>query len=136
MAQYFINAKQLDLYIEKYYVYHLNKPDQNCYIIDLRDRDSFLEEHIAYALNLPYDVLDEKLDIIKEQYKRKENLSAEYLDASSNVLLKHGNIYVCYCNRGTLSYMIASKLNQLGYAAKTLSGGFDSYRGQYRQQNN
>lgn len=73
--------------------------EENPYvIIDVRTKEEYQEEHIQNAINIPYDELEEKISISKDQM-----------------------IFV-YCRSGSRSKIAYETLTNLGYQVYDLGG--------------
>lgn len=70
-------------------------------IIDVRTEEEYKEGHIKESINVPYDEIDESIDIDKE------------------------NIIFVYCKSGNRSKIAYKTLTNLGYTVYDL-GGYDS----------
>lgn len=109
-----ISARKVD--------YYVNNPQ--AVIIDLRSREDYNRLHISGAVNVPFDEMEIKLEqernngiiIGKKRYNKE-------------------NIFVVYCDRGSKSLIICSKLAQWGYQVKTVVGGISQYHGKYLVKN-
>ncbi len=76
--------------------------NENGYIIvDLRNRSDYDNGHIENAINIPGGDIR-----VIEQYKRKELT------------------WVLYCQRGSLSFKLASIMEDRGYKVLAVVGGF------------
>ena len=102
--------------------YYVNNPQ--AVIIDLRNPEDYKRVHIANAVNIPFDEMEQKIDneisgsiMIEDRECNKEN------------------IFVVYCDRGSKSLIICSKLAQRGYQVKTVVGGISQYHGRYLVKN-
>lgn len=98
--------------------YYVNNPQ--AVIIDLRNEEDYKKYHIKNAVNIPYEEMDKQLGqqpgnsiTLQEKKYNKEN------------------IFVVYCDRGSKSLMICSKLAVRGYQVKTVVGGINQYHGKY-----
>ena len=67
------------------------KERENYLVLDVRNRAEFTEEHIEGAFNLPYNEINELIDIDKD------------------------TVIFVYCKSGTRSKIAAEKLIELGY---------------------
>ena len=74
-------------------------------VIDLRDRESYKQGHIRAAVNIPYQELEE------------------------HSVLPKGKLLIFYCDRGGASMAAARQMEKKGYEARSVIGGFESYRG-------
>lgn len=107
----YINAARLDAYVGV----------QGVVIIDLREPEQYAASHFAGAINVPYRRMEVLLD------------NAGY-DRNGSFII-NGNVYdrsiyfVFYCERGSLSMIIGSRMSSLGYNARTVVGGIRQYRG-------
>ena len=81
-----------------------NKDRDSFVIIDIRDEESFAYGHIPGAINIPQNQV---LERVKNFRKDKE-------------------ICVC-CKVGLISKQIASSLQELGFVAYSLKGGYASF---------
>lgn len=90
-----IGAKELDEY---------RRIKNQVLLIDLREEEEFRQEHIQDAINIPYDELEEKLDMLPKNQE-----------------------IVLYCERGGLSFIAAKQLSEKGFRIKTLIGGIHAY---------
>lgn len=70
--------------------------DDKYIILDVRTKEEYEEEHIDNAINIPYDEIDENIDLDKEKI-----------------------IYV-YCQSGNRSSIAYEKLKSLGYTVYDL----------------
>ena len=77
------------------------KENENILVLDVRSREEFDEEHISGAYNLPYDEINELIDIDKN------------------------TIIFVYCKSGKRSKIAAEQLIKLGYEVYDL-GAFKS----------
>ncbi len=90
-------------------------------IIDLREPGQYAAGHLSGAINVPYRQMEKLLD------------NAGY-DKGGSIII-NGNTYdrsayfIFYCERGSLSMIIGSKMSSLGYNAGTVVGGIRQYRG-------
>lgn len=80
--------------------------DSESVIIDLRTKRKYVKSHVKNAINIPY----EKLETDFESLPRDKEI-------------------ILYCDRGGISLAAAKWLSEKGYKAKTVVGGFHSYRG-------
>lgn len=107
----YINAGRLDEYIGM----------TGVVIIDLREQGQYVRAHFAGAINVPYRRMEELLD-------------NGGFDKSGNLII-NGNAYsrssyfIFYCERGSLSMIIGSRMSSLGYNSGTVVGGIRQYRG-------
>ena len=83
----------------------LNQLKNNINIIDIRDNYNYNKGHIPNAINIP----ESKLLIIPNYY------------------LKRNEIYYIYCKNGTRSSQVVNTLNQLGFKAVNINGGYNNY---------
>ena len=77
------------------------KENENYVVLDVRSREEFDENHIEGAFNLPYDEINELIDIKKD------------------------TIIFVYCKSGNRSKVAAEKLLELGYEVYDL-GAYES----------
>lgn len=98
--------------------YYVNNPQ--AVIIDLRSESDYKSRHIANAINISFEEMEKKLE--QEQ--------GNYITIAGK---KYGreHIFVVYCDRGSKSLMICSKLASRGYQVKTVVGGISQYHGKY-----
>lgn len=75
-------------------------------LIDIRDKYQYLLGHLPNARNIPYTYLI----MMPENYLQKEE------------------IYYLYCDHGEKSRKICAHLQELGYHAIDLVGGYESYQ--------
>lgn len=77
----------------------------NFNIIDIRDRDSYVMGHIRGAINISeYDLL-----------------------FNASKYLNKGTKYYLYCDSGSRSSRLVSKLNNMGYNTVNIAGGYLNY---------
>lgn len=82
-----------------------NQLKNNINIIDIRDNYNYNKGHIPNAINIP----ERKLLIIPNHY------------------LKRNEIYYIYCKNSTRSSQVVNTLNQLGFKAVNINGGYNNY---------
>ncbi|MDF2611378.1 MAG: hypothetical protein K0R92_2852 [Lachnospiraceae bacterium] len=75
-------------------------------IIDLREPHMYRMGHIPTAINLPY----------------------EDFEYNKNRVLGNNEI-ILYCQRGSISLVLARDLSKEGYHVKSIYGGMNAYRG-------
>jgi rhodanese-related sulfurtransferase len=97
--------------------YYVNHPD--ALIIDLRDKNEYENYHILNAVNIPFDEMNRKIE-----YEYRNNIVADKIYSKNSII-------VLYCDRGSKSLMICSKLAKQGYQVKTVIGGISQYRGRF-----
>lgn len=116
----YINANQLDSYYGM----------QQVVIIDLRNPAEYERGHFASAINIPYARMEAILENMGGQNRsgRQEAVGTKEGDDQEQLLDKR-MIYVFYCERGSLSMMICSKMAARGFQVKTVVGGIRRYRG-------
>lgn len=102
--------------------YYVNNPQ--AVIIDLRSESDYRSRHIATAINISYEEMEEKLE--QDQGKSITIQGKKY---------NRDHIFVVYCDRGSKSLMICSKLAGYGYQVKTVVGGISQYHGKYLVMN-
>ena len=85
----------------------INEP--NVIIVDLRDETDYKKMHVKNAININYEKFFDHL---------------EKLDKSKTIVL--------YCERGSLSLIVAKKLSEMGYRVKTVIGGINMYKARYK----
>lgn len=78
----------------------------NVNIIDIRDTYKYEMGHIPSSINIPYMIL-------MSDYSR---------------FLDKGRVYYIYCQSGVMSKKCTMFLNELGYKAINVIGGYDSYK--------
>ena len=107
----YINVGKLDKYIGV----------PGVVIIDLREPSQYAWYHFAGAVNVPFHQMENILD-------------KDGFDKNGNIII-NGNTYnrsthfIFYCERGSLSMVIGSRMASLGYSAGTVVGGIRQYRG-------
>ncbi|MCI8597047.1 MAG: rhodanese-like domain-containing protein [Lachnospiraceae bacterium] len=74
-------------------------------IVDLREPRDFRKLHLKGAICIPYDQLEERARILKNQ------------------------TLVLYCERGGTSLMAARELSEKGYRVMSMIGGIQAYKG-------
>lgn len=79
---------------------YIGSPDT--LLIDLREEKAFQAAHIATAVNIPYEILEEKKEILSK-YK----------------------IILLYCERGNSSLLAAREYNNNSQMLLALAGGFN-----------
>ena len=72
--------------------------NNNYIIVDVRTKEEYDEGHLVGAINIPYDVIDESIDIEKN------------------------NIVFVYCRSGNRSSIAYNTLTKLGYEVYDLGG--------------
>lgn len=126
MSCEYISARRLD--------YYVNNP--NAVIIDLRNREDYQQEHILNAVHMPYNQMEEQLNQLRLN-KTVYAVNTEAAQQRRYGLQIDGRFYgrdwifILYCQRGSLSLSICSRMTALGFAAKTVVGGIAQYRGRY-----
>ena len=74
-------------------------------IIDIRNRNEYSINHIPGAINIEY------LELL----------------SNPNRYLNKEDIYYLYCTSGYTSGIVVNKLNNLGFNAVNIDGGFNNY---------
>lgn len=78
--------------------------EQNCFVIDLRDRYEYARGHLKQAVRMDAEFIEEQgIDLPKQV----------------PILL--------YCEGGSISLKIARLLSMRGYHVYNLAGGYDAY---------
>lgn len=127
----YINAGRLDGYMGA----------SGVVIIDLREPEQYAAAHFSGAINVPYRQMEKLLD--NSGYNNAGNDNGEYNRNGygrggynrSGSLVINGNTYdrstffIFYCERGSLSMIIGSRMSSMGYDARTVVGGIRQYRG-------
>ena len=85
------------------FINNIDNPEYK--IIDIRDKLDFLKSNIPNSINIPYTTL-------KSKYKKFLNLNEKY--------------YII-CTKGMTSIEITSFLNNHGYNAVSVIGGYNAY---------
>jgi len=98
----YINAGKLDEYIGV----------PGVVIIDLREPRQYAVSHFAGAINVPYHRMEAILD-----------------NGGLDMRYGRSNYFIFYCERGSLSMIISSRMASMGYNAGTVVGGIRQYRG-------
>ena len=75
-------------------------------IIDLRSACEFNKRHIRNAINICSETIEDSIG-----------------------LLDNKKIIVLYCERGSLSLIVAKKLSERGFFVKSVIGGINMYNG-------
>ena len=78
---------------------------KNAFIIDLRSKDEYDRGHIRGAVSVPYE---------EGQFLYRPPKGMEI---------------VLYCERGSVSLIVARELVKLGYRVRSVIGGIHAYRG-------
>ena len=92
MALLFINADDIPRYQER----------KGVVFVDLRKKEEYEAGHIRGAIHIPYDMLEERVEELKEY-----------------------SMIILYCRRGNQSLRGARQLGDLGYRVATLGGGYE-----------
>lgn len=108
----YINAGRLDSYIGV----------PGVVIIDLREPEQYAASHFAGAINLPYRRMEALLDNTAYDRNGSLTINGNKYDRS--------DYFILYCERGSLSMMIGSRMASMGYNVRTVVGGIRRYRGQ------
>lgn len=74
-------------------------------IIDIRSRNKYNFNHIPGSINI------ESLELL----------------SNPNLYLDKNSIYYLYCDSGYTSSIVVNKLNNMGYNAVNIEGGFNNY---------
>lgn len=74
-------------------------------VIDVREPRDFRKLHLKGAVCIPYDQLEERVELLKRQ------------------------TLILYCERGGSSMAAAKKLSEKGYRVKSMIGGIQAYKG-------
>lgn len=74
-------------------------------IIDIRDKHKYLENHIPGAISI------EANELIK----------------NPTIYLEKMKTYYLYCDSGYRSKIVSQRLNNMGYRAVNITGGFNNY---------
>ncbi len=82
----------------------LNAADPSTKFIDIRDYNDYNSGHIPGAVNIPFWKFERGEYMLYKNYK-----------------------YIIYCEHGGTSMQTAMQLNQSGYNAETLAGGYFAY---------
>ncbi|MBQ4283466.1 MAG: rhodanese-like domain-containing protein [Lachnospira sp.] len=90
-------------------------------IVDLRKPVDYRKGHIRGAVNIPYNILDRKLDAVGKMKRKIETIDGFELDINKTI--------VFYCHRGSSSLAICVRMTRLGYNVKSVVGGISRYRG-------
>lgn len=85
------------------FINNINNPEY--IIIDIRDKNEFLNSNIPNSINIPYTTL-------KNKYK---------------ILLSKNNNYFIICTKGITSIEMSAFLNNHGYNAISVLGGYNAY---------
>lgn len=112
MGMEYISAGKLDYYVGR----------DDSVIVDLRKTADYRQGHIKGAVNVPYNIIDRKLESIPVG-------RAGTLEFQDGVRLSSGKIIVFYCDRGSRSLAICVRMTRLGYNVKSVVGGIRQYRG-------
>jgi len=83
--------------------YYVNQ--KKAFIIDLRSEDEYSRGHIKGAVSIPYE------------------------DGHFSYRPPKGMEIVLYCERGSVSLIVARDLAKLGYRVRSVIGGLHAYRG-------
>ena len=125
MAFEYISAGKIDYYVNQ----------SNAVIVDLRSSADYNRGHILNSVNVPYNNMEkyfDKLDANVGAYRGRVRGNSEI--NIGGVKADKNTIIVFYCERGSLSLAISSKMAKLGFNVKSVVGGIRQYRGRYLEK--
>jgi rhodanese-related sulfurtransferase len=105
MAQQAVLLKMALTVVAQYYVHRYPAPAERPFLLDVRTPDEHAAGHIPDSTNIPVDELRSRLS----ELPKDQEIAA-------------------YCQVGQRGYLATRILNQSGFAATNVSGGYKTYK--------